>query len=204
MIKSDIELWKAFKKGDTPAFHQIYKKYYSSLYYFALKVTQDHAVSIDCLQNLFINLWNSRSNLSDVHAIKPYLFKALHRDLNKINNILVKRKSYGVELLELQVAPIFSPEDIIVEDETKQYLRTQVAEVLNALPIRQREAVYLKYYEDLSCKDIASIMGINYQSVVNLLFKAMVTLKKEENLQRLITLISCLPIMYGIGCFFLC
>lgn len=198
-LKSDIDLWKAFKKGDTNAFQLIYKEHYSGLYYFALKVTQDHAVSLDCLQNLFVNLWNSRTNLSDISSIRPYLFKALRRDLNKATNFLVRSKNCGTELLEFQVAPIFSPEDVLVEDETKQYLCTQVAEVLNALPIRQREAVYLKYYEGLSYKDIASIMGINYQSVVNLLFKAMVSLKKEEHLQKLITFLALLPLLLSIG-----
>lgn len=202
-FKDDIDLWKAFKKGDLHAFRLIYKEHYSGLYYFAMKLTQSHPVAVDCLQNLFINLWNKRNNLSDVNSIRPYLFKALRRDLNRVNYFSVNKKNNGAELLQFQIAPTFSPEDVLVEDETKQYLREQITQVLNALPVRQREAVYLKYYEDLSYKEIASIMGINYQSVVNLLYKAIASLKKEENLQKLSALLDILPLLLGIGYGFL-
>lgn len=202
IYKDDTDLWKSFKKGDINAFRHIYKAHYNGLYYFALKVTQDHVASVDCLQNLFINLWDRRNHLSDVYSIRAYLFKALRRDLHRINAFPNKKESQWLEVLQFQVAPTFSPEDILVEDETKQFLSEQVAKVLNALPIRQREVVYLKYYEGLSYQEIASIMGINYQSVVNLLYKAMVNLKKEENLQQLSALLAFLPLLLSLGYYF--
>lgn len=195
---NDTNLWKAFREGDQDAFHCIYQEHYNGLYHYALKITQSKAVSEDCLQNLFINLWTSRKNLSDICSIKPYLFKSLRRDLKRINYSPILRKDSEAVLLQLHIAPNFSPEDIIVEDETQKYLQEQIAHVLNRLPARQREVVYLRYYEGLEYKEIAQVMGVHYQSVVNFLFKAMSYLKKEENMQRLSALLSFLSLLSGI------
>lgn len=195
---SDTNLWKAFQGGDQNAFRLMYQQHYNGLYHYALKVTQSKAVSEDCLQNLFVNLWINRKNLSEIYSIKPYLFKSLRRDLKRVNYSPILKKDSEAVLLQLHIAPNFSPEDIIVEDETKQHLQKQIAHVLNKLPARQKEVVYLKYYEELEYKEIAQIMGVHYQSVVNLLFKAMTFLKKEENLQKLSTLLSSLAILSGI------
>lgn len=176
----------------------MYQQHYNGLYHYALKVTQSKAVSEDCLQSLFVNLWINRKNLSEICSIKPYLFKSLRRDLKRVNYSPILKKDSEAVLLQLHIAPNFSPEDIIVEDETKQHLQKQIAHVLNKLPARQKEVVYLKYYEGLEYKEIAQIMGVHYQSVVNLLFKAMTFLKKEENLQKLSTLLSSLAILSGI------
>ncbi len=199
-LPCDINLWKAFKKGDQNAFHTIYLQHYNSLYHYSLKVTQSKVVTEDCLQNLFVNLWSNRKNLSDVSCIKPYLFKALRRDLKRISYSAETTKNKEILLSHLATGPTFSQEDMVVEDETKQYVKEQMTETLNRLPNRQREVIYLKYYEDLSYKEIAQIMGIHYQSVINLLFKAMTQLKKKENLQKLITLFNIIFILV-VDCF---
>lgn len=186
----DIDLWKDFKKGNQNAFRLIHQQYYSSLYFYAVKVTQNKELSEDCIQTLFVNLWCNRENLSDVSLIKAYLFKSLRRDLNRIPYTPVLKKESEAILLSSQSGIVFSPEDVVVEDEKRQYLQQQIADVLNKLPARQREAVYLKYYEGLEYREIAQIMGVHYQSVINFLYKAMTVLKKEEKLQKLSTLLS--------------
>ncbi len=94
-----------------------------------------------------------------------------------------------VHIADWQPSPVFSPEDLMVENETRQSLHEHLLQALNLLPARQREAVYLRYYEELSYKEVASIMGVNYQSVVNLLFKAMTALRKKEPIRKLTTLL---------------
>ncbi len=149
-------------------------------------MTHQQDLSQDCVQNLFIYLWNSRTHLSDIACIKPYLFKALRHDLHRLTAADDRKETRR----EIPDVPCFSPEEIVIEDETRQYLQQQIVQLLNELPARQREAVYLKYYEELDYKAIAQIMGIHYQSVINLLYKALTYLKKEENKQKLSDLLS--------------
>jgi RNA polymerase sigma factor (sigma-70 family) len=60
--------------------------------------------------------------------------------------------------------------------------------LLNKLPNRQKEAIYLKYYSGLKATEISEIMGINYQSVVNTLHKAIKSLKQEISIIKLFRL----------------
>jgi RNA polymerase sigma factor (sigma-70 family) len=67
-----------------------------------------------------------------------------------------------------------------VEKETEASLHSKLASLLNELPARQKEAIYLRYYEDMEYKQIAEIMNVNYQSVLNLIQKALNKLRAEQ------------------------
>ena len=176
-------IWKKFKQGDQSAFSMLYRHFYSSLYFYALKATGDQEDAQECVQELFVTLWNSRSRLSDVSGIKPYLFKSLrgiiqrHLSPRFICTALSPDDSYALS---------FSPEDFLIRQEDDTYRQDTLAEMLNQLPTRQREAVYLKYYEELSYPQIAEVLQINYQSVVNLIYQAFRQLKKQPNLRKLV------------------
>jgi hypothetical protein len=63
----------------------------------------------------------------------------------------------------------FTKEELITNQETESYKKKNIEVLLNKLPKRQKEAIYLKYYSELKTAEIAEIMNINYQSVVNTL-----------------------------------
>lgn len=65
----------------------------------------------------------------------------------------------------------FTKEELITNQETKSFKNKNIEILLNKLPKRQKEAIYLKYYCELKTVEIAKIMNINYQSVVNTLHK---------------------------------
>jgi len=60
-----------------------------------------------------------------------------------------------------------------------------MSKLLNKLPKRQKEAIYLKYYSGLKATEISEVMNINYQSVVNILHKALKNLKEEVSILNL-------------------
>lgn len=182
---SDSELWLSFQQGNIHAFQQLYQEHHPDLYALALKTTHNPARSADCLQNLFCNLWKNRSRLAAVGAIKPYLRKALLRDLGRQARLTHNHRvsSFGID--PVAWAMVYSPEDLLVEAETRQQVQRQLWQAVHALPRRQREAVYLKFYKNLSYQEMAVDMGMHYQSVVNLLFRAMQSLKRAVHLRRL-------------------
>ena len=73
----------------------------------------------------------------------------------------------------------FSPEEIAIEQEFTLLRTAGISEILNKLSIREREAIYLKYYSELKVSEIAEVMGISYQSVLNTLQKAFTKLRKD-------------------------
>jgi RNA polymerase sigma factor (sigma-70 family) len=68
---------------------------------------------------------------------------------------------------------------------------------LNNLSRRQREVIYLRYYDDLTYEEISQVMGLNYQSVMNHLHKALKALRSNQSLRRLVevTLALCLSLI---------
>jgi DNA-directed RNA polymerase specialized sigma24 family protein len=80
---SDLEIWQSFKKGDKNSFTKIYQLYAKSLlnYGVTLRISSNLSVVEDCIQDLFLELWQSRENLTDTDSIKFYLFRALKNKL---------------------------------------------------------------------------------------------------------------------------
>jgi DNA-directed RNA polymerase specialized sigma subunit, sigma24 homolog len=70
-------------------------------------------------------------------------------------------------------------DDESADEEERQYKKIQ--NLLNKLTSRQREVVYLKYFKGLSNEEIALTLGINKQSVANLLSEAIRQMKKDAS-----------------------
>ena len=175
-------LWKKFKRGNQSAFSVLYRHFYPSLYFFALKSMRHEQDARECVQELFVTVWNSRQRLGDVSDVKAYLFKSLRRIIYRY----ASAPSNDIPLLsENADTMMFSPEDFLIRQEEESYRHDTLAIVLNTLPVRQREAIYLKYYEGLSYPQIAEVLHINYQSAVNLIYQAFQALRQQPALQQL-------------------
>ena len=184
-------LWKKFKKGNRQAFEVIYKQYYASLYFYALKMTASKPLAREYVQDLFVNLWRTKKGLTDVVNIKAYLFKSLNR-------LMIRSKQPFYDdlcAIKSERGFTFSPEEMLIEHEDDLHKREVLTTVLNALPARQREVIYLKYYEDMSYTEIAETLQINYQSVINLIYKGFKRLRDKANLKKLISDYSTFPLL---------
>ena len=82
----------------------------------------------------------------------------------------------------------FSPEEIVVRNEEYLSLQNKIAALLNELPKRQKEVIYLHYFEEMDYAQIAEVMGIHYQSVLNLTQKALQKLRQANLLSVLLSL----------------
>ena len=182
---SDEKLWKALKNGDLKAFAIIYKSYYPRLYGYGLKISKNPSITEDTLQDFFMYVHEHRENLSNLESIAPYLFSSYRRYLIK----KIKKKRRVISFSDLTSPPIdihFSPEEILINQESETFKNNNLSMLLNKLPKRQKEALYLKYYAKLSTSDIAEVMDLNYQSVSNTIHKAIKNLRSEIAVKELI------------------
>jgi RNA polymerase sigma factor (sigma-70 family) len=184
---TDKFLWKALKEGDLNAFSVLFESYYPDLHSYGLKISKNTAVTEDTLQDFFLYVFEHRENLSDLDTIAPYLFTSYRRFLLKVmkkNNKLTHTDFSEDTFVDLQ----FTAEEIMTEQETTIFKNKNLSVLLSKLPSRQKEAIYLKYYSGLKASEISEIMGINYQSVVNTLHKAIKSLKEEISIIKLFKL----------------
>src|SRR5438477_8459552 len=78
---NEFSIWNDFRSGDPSAYSLIYRKYFFALYSYGKKFSSDKELIEDCIQDLFIKIWNNRDNLNDTTSIKYYLFISLKRKL---------------------------------------------------------------------------------------------------------------------------
>lgn len=161
--QTDKELWKAFIKGSLTAYKSIYEQNVGPLYEYGSTIAPHQDLVLDCIQDMFVHLWNRRARLGEVHNIKGYLFIAYRRRL--LDLLKKQQKNFSIE--DLAGAEILVEEDTNAEISEEKKARMIAA--LNALPSQKKEAIYLRFFNDLSCHDIGGIMRIKTQSVYNLI-----------------------------------
>lgn len=172
----DME-WSRFRNGDVKALESIYRAHVKSLIHYGLKITTDPELVKDCIQDLFIELWKNRANLSETTQPKFYLFRALRNKLSKSfsqqsfvseGEMQLSSESLLTEYVELEIT--------LREQEAQN--RGTLQQLLQKLPRRQQEVIYLRFYHDFPYETIASMMDMNYQSVLNLTQRALKALRK--------------------------
>ncbi len=166
-------LWESFRNGDKEAFAALFREHYTLLFRFGAKFTRDTELLEDCIQELFIELWQAKSR-APVLSVKAYLLKSLKYKLLKSfrkRDKTVSLSHNGDTVFE------WSHEDFLIEKHDNDQKKQQVLTALGHLSSRQKEIVYLKYYQNLSYEEVSEIMSINYQVARNLLYQAIKSLK---------------------------
>ncbi|MDN5213642.1 sigma-70 family RNA polymerase sigma factor [Fulvivirgaceae bacterium BMA12] len=172
--QSDLEIFQALKNGSSVAFKYIYNKYVDFLYDYGLKFTSDSQLVEDCLHDLFLELW-SRRGLNDIRNLKAYLATCFRRKIISAEKKLLKfEKITGGKEFEIKLS-----DQLMDLPETQHLDMDALKNALNNLPARQKEALYLRFYDHLSCDDISQIMAISRQSVYNILHKALIKLRNK-------------------------
>jgi RNA polymerase sigma factor (sigma-70 family) len=178
-FNGDEALWHSFKQGDKQAYAALYRKYFEVLYRYSLRITADRELVKDCIHDLFITIWKNKDNLTQPDSVKAYLLSSVQRKLKRQTTRL-RSKQNDIEKI---TTPLLSNcrEDEMIEDQTELEQKHLVEKALNGLTKREREAIYLKFYGNLSYKEVADAMAIGVDSIYNLISKSIDTLQGELN-----------------------
>jgi len=176
--ESDYILWQRFKKGDKQAFIRIYTKYYTPLLVYGMKIKNDHDLVKDAIQEMFIDIMSHIQNLGDIHNILFYLITCLRRKIfRKIQCELSAYSNGDFYFQTLQLADD-APDDEVFSLNIRRKKKELMRRMINHLSPRQKEALLMKFYLNMEYKDIALIMGLNIQSVRNLIHRALKVLRE--------------------------
>lgn len=173
---TDAILWQQLKDGSELALGRLMRKYASQLQNYGYKFIRDEDFVKDCVQEVFIDVWHRRQQLANPDSVRAYLLSSVRRRVLRDGfRQQIRRDNDPVDLSETEAFVDFSPEWSLIEQESLAEMSRRVAALLNQLPKRQREVLYLRFYQGLERDEIAQIMAINPQSVSNMLqaaFKA--------------------------------
>jgi len=157
--------YKNFDRDVSLLHSSVFKEYFDSMFNYGLKMTRNEDLVKDCIQELFFRMWKNNIDFASVANLKPYLLKGLRRQI--LNILELKYNQMDRIKVEENISIEFSPEDYYIQNQVEEQLRNKVLLALNNLSKKQREAIYLRFFEDLGYVEIAEIMNINLQSAKN-------------------------------------
>ncbi|TDN97092.1 RNA polymerase sigma factor [Sunxiuqinia elliptica] len=170
--------WNQLRQGNDIYFSMIYSESAPRLYRYGLKFTQNRDTIEDVVQDLFSDLIKNRETLGETDNILFYLMRAFKRRLFRI---LKKEINPDVEPLadNYSFRVTYSIEQEIIKNEEIHRQTLNLFGALEQLPVRQKEAIYLKYREGMNYHEIADIMEISIESSRNLVCKAIKSLRQS-------------------------
>ncbi|KAF2513787.1 RNA polymerase sigma factor [Flavobacterium foetidum] len=174
----DFTLWSNLKNDDQRSFSMLFERYYSDLVNYGNSLSPFSEKVQDCVQDVFADIWLYRNSLQDHVVVKAYLLSSVRKRIARLfERDHIFRKTTSTDVIEFLFD--FSIENDLVEDEVTAERVLYLNKLLNELPSRQKEALYLRYHQGLSVDQIAELLNINYQSANNLVYRGLLTLRKE-------------------------
>ena len=166
-------IWmQQLQQGDKEALALLMKTYYNDLYNYGWRFTKDDALIKDCIQEVFISLWQRRETATSILSPKYYLLRATKNKVLKSLHKNMRTSTMSQMQEEYDFFYEFSIERVIIEKQGSDEKAEKLRKILSQLSKRQKEIIYLKYYQHLDHAQIAELMNVSRQSVYNLLHEA--------------------------------
>lgn len=158
--------------GDTAAFERIVRENRQAVYLMARRVLGDHHSADEAAQVAFVRAWRAREKFRGASSVRTWLIRIV---LNVASTMRRARRS-GDAPRGLEAIPDDSPGS--EERVRRRQLRERVRRAVAALPNRQREAVLLKVFSELTCKETAEVMELSEGAVKAHLHQAVGNLRR--------------------------
>jgi RNA polymerase sigma factor (sigma-70 family) len=182
VIIDEVAIWDQFRAGDQRAFTELYQHFVQPLYSYSMGVTSDKELIKDCLHDLFVELWRNHATIGPTTSVKYYLMASIKRKLVRHLETQLKNHVHHTNYMMDFSEADYSQESILIKYEDEIRTNKQLANCLNMLSKRQREAISLRFFQNMDTDQISDSMKINPQSVYNLIFGALRVMK--EGLMR--------------------
>ncbi|MFY0652676.1 MAG: RNA polymerase sigma-70 factor [Cyclobacteriaceae bacterium] len=171
----DSQLMDFLSNDNKQAFEHIFRTYYQDLCRFGATYVKDPDVAEELVQQIFINIWERRYELTISTSMKSYLFTAVR---NKSFNYLKLQLPKEYKKVDVDNVGFLDPtnkeEDIVYED-----LKAYVSEAIDALPAKCKTIFNLSRNSGLTYKEIAEELDISVKTVENQIGIALKKLREQ-------------------------
>jgi RNA polymerase sigma-70 factor (family 1) len=177
-LLSDLQLAGLLKRDDEAAFSEIYRRYAENLADFTAARLFNLEDARDLIHDLFVNLWQNRSQLYIDRNLKAYLFtRVRHGIVDKIRKNITRE-----EYAAMTQALVTSFEPGVEQQLAAKELQQTIQKSLNSLSPRVKKIYQLSREENLSIAEIAEELQLSEQTVKNQLTTALKHLRESIGL----------------------
>jgi RNA polymerase sigma factor (sigma-70 family) len=177
-----LEVTHRFRSGDRAAFGEIYSGFIDSLLSYGLKITRDHELVKDCIQDIFVNLHKLNPNLHHPEYIEFYLFRSLK---NAVNYKFQENKKLEVHPIE-EIAAFelrYNIEQEIDDPESDRLRVEKLKRILQTLDPQKRELLFLKFSTGLNYVEIGQLLDMNPDTVKKQVYRTLDHLRGKYGTQ---------------------
>ncbi|MGZ6546065.1 MAG: sigma-70 family RNA polymerase sigma factor [Actinomycetota bacterium] len=175
----DLELHRRLTAGDREAFDEIYRRYASSAYGLAYRLTGQQILAQDVVHDAFLALWRAPEAFDPARGVFRTFFLSLvhHRAVDTIRREerLRKRSERAANLEPLTGEDV--AEDV-VDEAFLGVRRREVRQALTTLPPEQRQVLEMAYFQGYTQAMIAEELGIPIGTVKTRTLAAMRKLRR--------------------------
>ena len=187
---TDEALALRYVGGDNRAFDELLVRNQQKLYSYIMFVVRDPELANDVFQDTFVKVITrlQEGKYTDSGKFSFWLTRIAH---NIIMDCYRQQKSeHIVEPTADNDLSKLSSEELMDINRENEYVNTQilsdVRHIMDALPTPQREVVYMRYYQDLSFKEIAAMTGVSINTSLGRMRYALINMRrlaKQHNIQ---------------------
>ena len=156
MVTTDGVLVESAKSGDSKAFSSLVLKHQQSLLRLCMRFTNSHDLAEDIVQDTFVKAFRKLSTFEGRSSFKSWLFQiAVNTAKNKIR---ATKDTVNIDTVQISIGGIST------EGLEERGVRDMIRDFVDELPEKQKMALTLRIYDDLSFKEIAEIMECPYDT----------------------------------------
>ena len=181
MVHADIKILSRLREGDKNTFRDLFDDHYRNMVLYAKKFVVETEIARDLVQDVFIYVWDRRSELCINRSINSYLFRAVHnacinylkRESNKeeyVKNFLLK--IHGDHSLSLKNG---DAHEIVVHND----LLERIELIIDGLPEQCRNIFRMSRFRGMRNKEIADLYAISHRTVETQIYRALKILKER-------------------------
>ena len=179
---TDEELALLYVGGDNKAFDELLNRTQSKLFTYIMFVVRDHDIADDIFQETFVKVITKlqHGQYTDSGKFQFWLTRIAHNVI--MDWYRVQKNEHIIEptedndLTNLRGASVL---DTYRETEiVNEQVLLDVKKLMNALPAPQREVVYMRFYQQLSFKEIAELTGVSINTSLGRMRYALINLRR--------------------------
>lgn len=178
---SDDELVKLYEQGNNEAFEHLLDRYKDRVFTQIFLLVHNKELAEDIFQDTFIKaiVFMKQGRYTDSGKFYPWLSRIAHNlivDHFRRNHLEqhISSDAQEVDLLNVISLSEGSIEDVIVNEQ----VLADVVKLVNFLPDNQQEVVRMRFFEDLSFKEIAEATGVSINTALGRMRYALMNMRK--------------------------
>lgn len=182
MLQSNNHIWQKIQEGDEKSFESLYHMYYASLCFYASQLIQNTETAKELVQDVFLKIWQNRSQLTIRGTIQSYLYQSVHnQSINTLKHISTNKfkvhQHYGEAYWKF-IEETYAIDEFLIERLETQETENLINQVITRLPAQCREIFIMSRFANKSSKEIAALLNLSENSVRTQIYRALAKIKE--------------------------